>query len=304
MRTEKKIAIIIAVIMVVLGGLITAAVYFKSAQGSIKELFGADEGEKKAQTITDSFEDIDIKIMNQDIIIKKTDESNAYLVYYESEKIKYDVSVSGDTLKIEEKKSKSFLNLDFVFGFGYPIELYLPKDEYNNIKADLEDGDLNIEDSFIFRDVDFHVESGDIYLSNLTMEELAAETGSGQICLTDSKSSYTTLKVESGDIEVENLICEKTFGAETDCGELLLTNVDAKQDFKAQTDSGDIRLKSCDGQNLELKTSDGSVTGALKTTKSFDAKASSGDVNLPANGNGGNCIIRTESGDIDISIED
>lgn len=68
--------------------------------------------------------------------------------------------------------------------------------------------------------------------------------------------------------------------------------------------SGDIRLKSCDGQNLELKTSDGSVTGSLKTTKSFDAKASSGDVNLPANGNGGNCIIRTESGDIDISIED
>ncbi|WP_177174982.1 DUF4097 family beta strand repeat-containing protein [Butyrivibrio fibrisolvens] len=45
------------------------------------------------------------------------------------------------------------------------MELYLPKDEYNNIKADLEDGDLNIEDSFIFCDVDFHVESGDIDIS-------------------------------------------------------------------------------------------------------------------------------------------
>lgn len=37
--------------------------------------------------------------------------------------------------------------------------------------------------------------------------------------------------------------------------------------------------------------------------KPFDAKAGSGDMNVPGDGNGGNCVIRTGSGDIDIVIE-
>ena len=137
MRTEKKIAIIIAATMVVAGSII-AVVSFNSTRT------------RKTQAINENFEDIDLKILNQDMVIKKTDESNAYLSYYESNKSKYDVSVSGETLKIEEKKDKTFLNIDYIYGFKYPVELYLPKEEYKNIKADFASGDIHIEDSFTF----------------------------------------------------------------------------------------------------------------------------------------------------------
>ena len=73
--------------------------------------------------------------------------------------------------------------------------------------------------------------------------------------------------------------------------------------MEASTGSGDIFLKRCDSLGMNFKTGSGDITGSVKTAKSFDAKAGSGDVNVPGDGNGGNCVIRTESGDIDIVVE-
>ncbi len=265
MRTEKKIAIIVASVMLALG-LIMAAASFRGFISEIKSSADNSEFTEQTKEISDSFEDIDLHIMDQDISILKSDNGKAYLVCYESEKVKYDVSVSGKTLKIEEKARRSFFDVDDLWSFGksYHSKLYLPEDKYNNINARVGSGDLLIED--------FEADS-------------------------------MQLKTGSGDIAAENLKCRRELSAEVGSGKIFLTEVNVSASLKAHTGSGDIILKSVDGMNIDLSTGSGDITGSVRTAKSFDAHAGSGDVDVPADGNGGNCVIKTGSGDISITVD-
>ncbi len=302
MRTEKKVAILVATLMVIVGT-IMAGTSFKAAGSNFKGMFKSEEYEMVTKDITESFDDIEINIGDQDLKIKKSDSSKAYLVCYESKNVKFDVGVNRNTLRIEEKANRSFLNYDFINGTMGPSELYLPEDEYNNVTIHIGSGDLYIQDAFKFRDVKTDIGSGDTYLSNLTLEEIKAKIGSGQIWLTGSKVTSADLHTGSGDIAIEDLACKKNFNAETLSGTLFLTNLDSTESLGGKTGSGDIILKSCDSMKMEFKTGSGDVTGSVKTAKTFDADSGSGDVRLPADGNGGTCYIRTGSGDIEIEVE-
>ena len=63
-------------------------------------------------------------------------------------------------------------------------------------------------------------------------------------------------------------------------------------------------MEKSDAATLSIKTDTGDVTGTLLTEKTFDAKASTGDVDVPKTTAGGVCKIRTDTGDICINIED
>lgn len=303
MRIEKKIAIIVASLMLVVG-LVMAAASFRAAAGDIKKSVSQNQYEAVTKDITEDFENIEIEVGDQNLEIKKSDNNKSYLICSENDNVRFTVSVSGKTLKIEEKFDKRVMNLEGLFSINdFTSQLYLPEDEYQNLKVHIGSGDIKMEDSFVFRDVNVSLGSGDGYISKIKAEEIDAKFGSGQLWLAETRCKSAEINVGSGDVSVENLECERDFFAKTSSGKLFLTDVIASASMEATTGSGDIFLKRCDSLGMNFKTGSGDVTGSVKTAKSFDAKAGSGDVNVPGDGNGGNCVIRTGSGDIDIVVE-
>ena len=303
MRIEKKIAIIVASLMLVVG-LVMAAASFRAAAGDIKESVSQNQYEAVTKDIAEDFENIEIEIGDQNLEIKKSDNNKTYLVCGENDNVRFNVSVSGKTLMIEEKTDKRIMNLDDLFSINdFTSELYLTEDEYQNLKVHIGSGDIKMEDAFTFRDVHVAMGSGDGYIFKVKAEEINAKLGSGQFWLAESRCKSANITVGSGDISVENLECSRDFFAKSSSGKLFLTDVIASASMEASTGSGDIFLKRCDSLGMNFKTGSGDITGSVKTAKSFDAKAGSGNVNVPGDGNGGNCVIRTGSGDIDIVVE-
>ena len=302
MRTEKKIAIIIASSMMIVG-LSIAGTAIKSVGGDFRSMFKKQEYQEQTKEITEAFDDIEIDVLDQDLYIKKSTDKRAYFICSESKDIKYDIAVSGKTLPIKEKSENKILHFSFGDMDSHPAQLFLPQDQYNNLKAHVGSGDMYLEENFTFRDVTLNVGSGDINLDKLDAEEVNLKTGSGQICFTGSQTVSTNLHSGSGDLKAQDIVCKKGFSADTGSGELVLTNVTSTESFYAKASSGDISLNSCDSMKMEFHTGSGDITGSIKTAKTFDAHSGSGDVRVPVDGNGGNCLIKTGSGDIEITVE-
>ena len=66
--------------------------------------------------------------------------------------------------------------------------------------------------------------------------------------------------------------------------------------------SGDVILNKCDAKDFNIKTSSGDVNATLLSDKDFTVNSASGDVNVPKSGSGGKCRVKTDSGDVNISV--
>ena len=63
-----------------------------------------------------------------------------------------------------------------------------------------------------------------------------------------------------------------------------------------------VLLDGCDAGHVIIETSSGNVKGSLRTGKQFKVKTGSGSVSVPADAAGGQCEIRTTSGNVSITV--
>ncbi len=321
MRLEKKITIIVAVCLVILG-VCMMSVSILAAGKDFKNLMTTVEYTERTIDIAEDFDDISIEILGQDLEVYKSGDEQAHFICHETKDDKYTAEVKGDTLVITEDE-KDIMHISFMeIHPDVHNELYLPDRAYKDFTCSLLSGDISMKEDFRFSDVEIKVGSGEAFLENFTAADLIITSGSGSIELKELMVEGAELKVGSGDVNVDGLAISKKFEAETLSGDIEINNIVSRGSFSvstgsgsidltdcqsvsmdSKTASGDINLKSCDAMSLNFKTGSGDVTGTLKTAKSFDADTGSGDIKVPADGNGGNCVIRTGSGDIEIKVE-
>jgi DUF4097 and DUF4098 domain-containing protein YvlB len=321
MRLEKKITIIVAVCLVILG-VCMMSVSILAAGKDFMNLISTVEYTERTIDIAEDFDEIKLELLSRDLEIYKSVDGQAHFICQESEDEKYTAEVKGNTLVITQKENAK-MHISFVVVTpDVHNELYLPNKAYENFTCSLGSGDISMKEDFRFNDVEVKVGSGEAFLENFTAAELGVTSGSGSIGLKNLSADGVELKVGSGDVNIDGLAISKKLEAETHSGDIEINNIISRGSFSvstgsgsidltdcqsvsmdAKTASGDINLKSCDAMSLNFKTGSGDVTGTLKTAKSFDADTGSGDIKVPADGNGGNCVIRTGSGDIEIEVE-
>ncbi len=321
MRLEKKITIIVAVCLVILG-VCMMSVSILAAGKDFKNLMTTVEYTERTIDIAEGFDDISIEILGQDLEVYKSGDGQAHFICQETENDKYKAEVNGSTLVITEKNEEKWhLNI-MELSPDVHNELYLPDRAYEDFTCSLFSGDISMKEDFRFRDVEVKIGSGEAFLENFTAAELSATSGSGSVQLKELTVDGAEVKVGSGDVNIDSLAISKKLELETNSGDIEINSTVSRGSFSASTGSGsidltdcqsvsmdvktfsgDINLKSCDAMNLNFKTGSGDVTGTLKTAKSFDADTGSGEVRVPTDGNGGNCVIRTGSGDIEIEVE-
>ena len=266
----------------------------------------ASSYEEKSVEIRDDFDNIDITEVSSDVNIVATSKSNAYVEYTDSDTYYHDITVKGNTLKIEYKNDTgTFHNIGFVlpfFGYGndeetFPVTLYLPEKEYGELNIALVSGDTSI-DPMSFEKIsiesvsgevnvkgcdledDFHASavSGSVTADKLTADDVNISTTSGTITLSDTTAKDTDINTVSGDIKLNS------FSA---------SSVDI------DTTSGSITLDAFESKDTDISTVSGDIYGTLKGDYNVSFDTVSGDSDIAKSVSGGNRFeVDTTSGDL------
>lgn len=144
--------------------------------------------------------------------------------------------------------------------------------------------------------------TGDIHVENVSASTLDLSVTTGFItvakttCREDMKIHVSTGKAVLADITCNNL----TSSGST--GNISLKNVIATVKMSITRSTGDIKFDRCDAAEIFAETNTGDVVGSLLTNKVFITHTDTGKVDIPKTSDGGKCEIRTDTGNIIITV--
>ena len=318
MKKQTKAWLIVALALMVVGGLIFTAVMF-SLNWDFRKL-STVEYETNEYEIHEGFENLSIYTDTADVKILPSENGECKVVCFEPVKYNHATQVEGNTLKIGKKGERwwhDYIGIDFN---SASITVYLPAGEYGAFTLKNSTGDMEIAKDFTFATVDINTSTGDIknFASSTGKMQIKASTGSVRI--EDVQSDALDLIVSTGNVTVKNVICSgdmridvttgdaeiknvscSNFYADGTTGDLYMVNVIAQDKFNLERTTGDVKFENCDAVELLVDTDTGDVTGTLLTPKVYIVDTDIGNVDVPKTATGGRCEISTNTGDIEIS---
>lgn len=284
MSTSAKKTVKCAIILIIVGVIIVfGALLYVKFDFSKLNTFQIDV---KTYSVSEDFDHIRIEGARGDIYFTPSEDNKCKVVANEREKTSYIVKVvDGELIISMDNHLKWYDNIVF-FSWGMKTEkitIYLPKSEYETLLVKKSYGDIKLPEDFDFKNIDITTTSGNVRLSGGT------------------KSDDINIKTASGDITVKDIKTNKIY-VQCTSGNIKLSDVVAADTITVKTSSGDVKLNRSDAAHLCIKTSSGNVSGSLLTDKRFNTHTSSGNIHVPDSVTGGECEIRTSSGDITIKI--
>ena len=110
------------------------------------------------------------------------------------------------------------------------------------------------------------------------------------------------MKTSTGNIVLKNIVAENEVKAEASTGRVTLTSC-VSDSLEIETSTGDVILNASDAGSIDITTDTGKVEGSLLSPKIFDTETDTGKVRVPQSAEGGICKIRTNTGNIIITVE-
>lgn len=339
MSNSKKIILIVAVVMLVVGILISVAAI--ALVGFQFTRFNTEEYEEKIFTVEEEFSSLAVREPSKDVRILPWSENYTKVICYEAKKVTHRVEVEEDTLKVTCDDRRSWFDCFGVWvNMDLETKIFLPEKQYRSLVVESSSGDLVVKDGLSFESAELRSSSGDIVFGSDVTGRLFCKSSSGELTLTgttfgelEAKSSSGDIEMRSltggsvkascssGDISVEGLrvgdtdfhsnsgtihLSDSKTGAlrlATSSGDIRLSDTVAEGAANWESASGDIRFTASDAPSLSIRTASGNVRGEFLTPKLITAHTSSGDIRIPdPDREGGACDIRTASGDITIKI--
>lgn len=316
MKKSKKIAIIIAVIMIFAG--FSLGISATVMMGFDMQELNTLAFETNSYSVEEAFTNISVDGAECNVSLFKSEDGICKVVCYEGDKINHTVEVKDGTLSITRQDNRQWYEHIGVYWGNMDIEIYLPESEYDALYVKTLSGDIVIPEAFHFGDTEVQSTSGNVDCTASVSGNLSVKTVSGEVYVSGTDSKKVSVQSTSGDITVENVNSETEFNveavsgdvdladvtcqsmiAETSSGDIGLKDLVSQEEIHIESVSGDVELYQCDAENLWIKTSSGNVSGSLLTEKIFFTNTSSGDVDVPHSSSGGKCEITTTSGDIE-----
>lgn len=277
--------------------------------------------ESKTYTISEDFYNISLHCDTEDIRFLPSEDGKCTVVCAADDDIKHDISVTNKELSIISVDNRAWY--EFIdFSFCTPnVTVYLPQSAYGVLTAITDTGDICIPDTFSFESVDAHTDTGDITCSGTVSGAVTLRTNTGDISAMRMSAGSMSLSVSTGDVEVESVTCQGELRIQSSTGDVELNKIDcqtlyaigdtcdieledvlAVETLSVKADTGDIELEACDANELFLEADTGDISGTLLTEKVFLVSTDTGDIDVPNSITGGRCEIRTDTGDIEMSI--
>ncbi len=301
MKKNTKIWLVIAVSLVVIGGMI-----FGSVMTLLKWDFtklSTAKHETNEYEISENYTNIKLVTDTSDIIFLPADSEKSSVVCYEREKLKHTVAVEENTLVIELQDTRKWYEYIGIH-FGTPkITVYIPQGEYGTLSIQADTGDVEISKDFKFENIDVSLSTGDVTNYACAEKTVKIQTSTGHICVADITATTLDLSVSTGKTSIINVQCKNVLSI-GNTGDLCMENVVATQKFSIERSTGDVDFYGCDATEIFIETDTGDVKGSLLSDKVFVAQTDTGRVDVPKTVSGGRCEITTDTGDIKITVDD
>jgi len=317
---KNNIMLILATILIIIGFSI-----FMIALSINKWDFsklGSSKYETNIYEITEEFEDIIINSDTFDIYFELSNDNTCKVICVEEEKYKHDINVQNNKLNIDLVNNKKWYDN---IGFGFintKITIYLPNNKYNSLFIDLSTGDIEISNQFQFYMIDMNLSTGDVKCMANATSDINITTSTGDVKLSDLSSNNINIststgtvklknvncggniniKVTTGDVKLENIKCD-TITSSGSTSDVLLKNVIVINKVDIKRSTGDVRFEQSDAKEIKVITTTGNIRGTLLTEKIFITDSNTGYIEVPKSLTGGLCEIKTNTGDIVISIK-
>ncbi len=320
MSKAAKIWLIVAISLILVGGILFIGV-MSVLKWDFKKL-STNKYETNTYEIKDDFKSILINTDTADITFVPSNNSKCSVVCYEEENANHSVSVKDGALTVKLENNKKWYEYIGI-NFGSPkITVYIPEGEYGALTIKTSTGKLEMPNDFSFESIDVAATTGHVKNCASATGDIKIKTSTGGITLENVTASSLDLSVSTGDITVSgakingNITVHVTTGkahltdvtckhlvSSGDTGDIILKNVITAENLTIERSTGDVKFERCDAAEIWVITDTGDVTGSLLSDKIFFANSDTGKVSVPKTASGGKCEIRTDTGDIKITVE-
>jgi DUF4097 and DUF4098 domain-containing protein YvlB len=317
MKTTGKWAIFGTVLLV--SGLITCWLSY-ALFGFDLESLNTTEYVYNTYEVKGTFKDIKIEADTEKISFVLSTDGKCKVECFENKEAPHEVTNSSNTLSISETHNKLSWNINLTNERPY-ITVYLPEKDYEKLKIDSDTGDILIPADFRFIDIEIQTDTGDVSNQASSSGKMEIKTDTGDISLNNVSADKMELKSHNGKIELnkikvtddleisentgkvfmDNVAC-RDFHAKSDTGRFQLKGVVAQKQFEIKTDTGNIEFEGCDARDISIRSDTGKVSGSLLSPKIFTVKSSTGKIDVPESAGEGKCEIKTDTGNITITI--
>ncbi len=301
MRNKSKIWLIVATALFVLGTILFVSV-MTACRWDFTKLNTVNH-ETNTHQIDETFNDISVHTDTADIRFVPSEDGACKVVCKERAKEKHAVSVEKGELTVRMiDKRKWYDHIGISFG-STSVTVYLPQTQYFSLSVHTDTGDITIPKEFTLKTLDVSGSTGDVTCHALITEYAKIAVSTGDVTLTNANcQGDVSVKVSTGKAYLQNVTCQNLV-SNGNTGDLTLKNVIATGNFTLTRSSGDIAFDGCDASQISVETDTGDVTGTLRSPMAFTASTNTGKVIVPENATGGGiCKIRTDTGDIVISL--
>ncbi len=257
------------------------------------------EAEKKNYLVEEEYSKLNIDLKVEDINIYLSDISETKIVCVENKNVYFEIKVKDETLFIKKVDNRKFYDRIFDFD-SYNLDIYLSKSTIEELNINSSTADITIYRGFVFEEVKINNSTGDLKFSSKVTKVFDIEPSTGEIELKDCEYlGKANINTSTGDIDIRNTKYE-SLTIEVSTGEVDLEDVIITKDLKINGSTGDVSFDDIDAENIYIELSTGDVEGTILSSKFFDADSDTGIVNVPKTREGGECIIRVSTGDINI----
>lgn len=266
--------------------------------------------EKISTTITDSFENLHIEEVSHDIKFVISEDDSVKVEYWDTENLIHDLKVENDTLTLTYQNSKHWWDWISVGipGITEPASdtphdtiIYLPEDEYKNLKIEGVSSNVNIPEGYIFEDITINTVSGEITFKSEATGNVKINTTSGNLNEISINGISATINTVSGDIYISDSELTGSLVIDTTSGGVDLTNITAAA-TDINTISGDINLVNYASDNTSIDTTSGDIEAIVVGEYNISFDSVSGDQNISCNNisDGSRFAVNTVSGDLNV----
>lgn len=336
-RTWKAVIVAVALILV---GTVLAGCGLWGLDGAWDQLSGNYSMITIEETLSEDFTNLDVDVFRLDVQLALSPDGTFSYKATTYETMPCTVTVENGTLRVRQQDNRK-PHQHIGINWGEPLlTLYLPQTTYENLIFQGTTSDLGVASGFRFQNANIDNTTGDVNFYGQVDGDLTVECSTGDIMLRDVAANIITASVTTGDVTVKNAACDSLTVSTTTgscfltdasitaylsvvsgtgskrltnvtCGNLILestsgdhslVNVIVERDAKMESSTGDWELRGFDAANIRIEATTGDVEGTLLSDKIFFTDTTTGDVDVPHSGNGGNCEISTTTGDINIRI--
>ena len=339
---KTTIWLLIAALLVFIGGVISVAARAVNHWRIDSLTDGGSDFVTETVEITETFDRIELHSETEDIQFVLDAGKPCRVVFYDRPEVERKAVVENGVLQISAIDTRQWYEQAGISFTSPTITVYLPEAAYTALTIDEDTGAVELPKDFRFGSIVITASTGAIRCEASSDGQLQLEASTGDLHLEGVTAASVSLTVSTGHVEAKNVACSGPMELRVSTGDAVLTDVTCGDlrstgstgalqaenlaadgsvtierstgtvqlsrcdagELQITTDTGEVTLDRCDAGALQISTDTGDVTGTLRSGKLFSAKSGTGRVDVPAPTPGGPCTIRSDTGDIQISISD